>query len=234
MARLSRLYVPGMPQYAILETRPGENAFRDDEDLRAFADILRRMSRDHGLAVHAYALTSSGVHLLASPRDADSLSQTVQAVGRRYVALFNRRHQRQGALWNGRFRATVLDPDRYLLLVSRLVESLVGEVTEGPRRSSHPHHVGLAIDPLITDHALYWSLGNTPFERQRVYRAQTELPVDAAMAATIIDATRKGWVLGDEAFRERCARNANRRLAPLQRGRPKKAQTLAGHDDPLV
>lgn len=224
MARLARLYVPGMPQHAILEAREGERLFRDDEDLRCFADTLRHASREHGLAIHAYALLPDAVHLLSTPRDVDTLSQTIQAVGRRYVAIHNRRHQRQGGLWDGRYRATVLDPERYLLSISRLIESLAGDAPmEGVRRSSYPHHIGLAIDPLLTDHPLYWALGNTPFERQRVYRGLGEQALDPAEVARIVDATRKGWVLGDDAFRERCARLANRRIAPLRRGRPKKA-----------
>ncbi|MGI4857170.1 MAG: transposase [Janthinobacterium lividum] len=227
MARLARLYVPGLPQHLMLDAQPGEAAFRDEADLACFADTLRRVAREAGFAVHAYALLPSGVHLLGSPRDARSAAQTVQAVGRRYVALHNRRHQRSGPLWDGRYRATVIDPERHLLFVSRLIESLASAsagaaMAELPRRSSHAHHVGLALDPLITDHALYWSLGNTPFERQRVYRELAEQPLDPDACARALEATRKGWVLGDDAFRERCARLANRRVEPLPRGRPPK------------
>jgi putative transposase len=235
MARLARLYVPGMPQHVILEARTDtafaasagiDPLFRDDDDVRGFADALRRIVRDTGFAVHAYALLPGAVHLLGSPRDAASVAQTVQAVGRRYVAQFNRRHQRQGTLWHGRYRATVIDPDQHLLFVSQLIESLAGNpgmTAEGVRRSSYPHHVGLAIDPLITDHAQYWSLGNTPFERQRVYRELSEQAMAPAAVAAALDATRKGWIFGGAPFRERCARLANRRITPLKRGRPKAA-----------
>lgn len=248
MARLARLYIPGLPQHLMLDALPGQPAFRDETDLACFAETLRRVARETGFAVHAYALLPSGVHLLGSPREADSASRLVQAVGRRYVALHNRRHQRSGTLWDGRYRGTVIDPDSHLLFVSRLIETLAmaptgvagriagaGEPAAGegadaalgaaamadlPRRSSHAHHVGLALDPLITDHALYWALGNTPFERQRVYRELAEQALDPVACAHALEATRKGWVLGDAAFRERCARLANRRVEPLPRGRP--------------
>ncbi|MGI4982168.1 MAG: transposase [Janthinobacterium lividum] len=230
MARLARLYVPGLPQHLVLDAQPGQPAFRDETDLACFADTLRRVAREAGFAVHAYALLPSGVHLLGSPRDARSASQTVQAVGRRYVALHNRRHQRSGPLWDGRYRATVIDPEPHLLFVSRLIESLAdappaattAALAELPRRSSRAHHVGLALDPLITDHALYWSLGNTPFERQRLYRELAEQPLDPVASVQVLEAARKGWVLGDAAFREQCARSANRRVTPLPRGRPPK------------
>ena len=262
MARLVRLHVPGMPQHVILPVRAGTAAFRTDDDIRFFLETLRGAARTHGLAIHAYALTPAIVHLLGTPRDADSVSRTVQAVGRRYVAWFNRRYDGEGALWDGRYRATVLDPDAFLLSTSVLIEAAAetalpqvaahrdlelahaasrnadgnantlvsassgdgssAVALPGPRKSSYPHHAGLAIDPSITDHALYWALGNTPFERHRRYRAQAELPLDSAASARALDAARKGWVRGDDAFTQRCERLANRRLTPLRRGRPKK------------
>lgn len=236
MARLARLYVPGMPQHVILEAQPLAPAFRDGEDLTCFAETLRQASRAHGFSIHAYALMPHAVHLLGSPTDVDAVPKTMQALGRRYVAIHNRRHRREGPLWEGRYRATVIDPEQHLLMISRLIESLSGDVailsddgqsSLGPRRSSYPHHIGLAIDPTITDHPLYWALGNTPFERQRAYRSLAELPLPSDIVAQVIDATRKGWVLGDAAFRARCERLANRRISPLPRGRPKKALETA-------
>ena len=233
MARLVRLYIPGMPQHVILEAQPSALAFRDGEDLTCFAETLRQASKAHGFAIHAYALMPQAVHLLGSPTDADAVPKTMQALGRRYVAIHNRRHRRDGPLWEGRYRATVIDPEQHLLMISRLMESLSGDVAllsedgrspPSARRSSYPHHIGLAIDPTITDHPLYWALGNTPFERQRAYRSLAELPLPDDVVAHVIDATRKGWILGDAAFRARCERLANRRIVPLPRGRPKKAQ----------
>ncbi|MCP1120548.1 transposase [Robbsia andropogonis] len=259
MARLVRLHVPGMPQHVILPVRTGLGAFRADDDVRFFMETLRGAARAHGFAIHAYALTPAIVHLLGTPHDADSVSRTVQAVGRRYVAWFNRRHGMEGALWDGRYRATVIDPDAFLLSTSVLIEAAAEpglpqvaahrdletahavdvppsgmpgpliafaapppDARIGPRRSSYPHHAGLAIDPAITDHALYWALGNTPFERHRKYRALAEQPLDPATCAAALNAAHKGWLRGDNAFMQRCERQANRRLTPLKRGRPKK------------
>jgi hypothetical protein len=99
----------------------------------------------------------------------------MQAVGRRYVAHFNRRYARRGTLWEGRYRATVIEGERFFLLASRVVElapvrNHLVAAPEDYRWSSYRHHIGLTVDSLITDHPLYWALGNTPFERQRVSR----------------------------------------------------------------
>ena len=229
MARLARLYVPDQPQHVILRGIDRHSAFGDDEDYLLFMDSLKTAARDYRLAVHAYALMPSGVRLLATPADEASLPKTMQAVGRRYVAHFNRRYGRRGTLWEGRYRATVFESERYFLLCSRYVELhpvLTHQVSspEQYRWSSYAHHVGLTVDPLITDHLLYWTLGNTPFERQRIYRELCEQPLDEKAIAELRDATLKGWVLGSDAYRERCARLANRRISPLPRGRPRKVR----------
>ncbi len=92
------------------------------------------------------------------------------------------------------------------------------------RWSSYRHHVGLTVDSLITDHPLYWALGNTPFERQRAYKELCEQPLDERQADQLQQATLKGWVLGGETYREWAARTANRRVSPLPRGRPRKVR----------
>jgi putative transposase len=227
MARLARLYVSDEPQHVILRGIDTQPAFGDDEDCRLFIECLRAAAREHKLAIHAYSLMPGAVQLLATPREELSLPRAMQAVGRRYVAYFNRRYTRRGTLWEGRYRATVFESDRYFLLCSRYVElnPVRQRLASGPeqyRWSSYAHHVGLTIDGLITDHPLYWSLGNTPFERQRAYRDLCEQPLDEVELHALQQATLKGWVLGSDAFRARCAQRANRRVSPLPRGRPRK------------
>ena len=64
------------------------------------------------VALHAYALLDDAVQLLLRPPSDAALSRMMQALGRRYVAAFNRRHGRSGTLWDGRFRAGVVQPGR--------------------------------------------------------------------------------------------------------------------------
>ena len=82
MARLARLYVPEQPQHVILRGLDQQPAFVDDQDY-SFIDCLKTASRDHQLAIHAYALTPGAVHLLVTPRDEASLPKAMQAVGGR-------------------------------------------------------------------------------------------------------------------------------------------------------
>ncbi|WJF91349.1 transposase [Paraburkholderia bonniea] len=227
MARLARLYVPEQPQYVILRGLETQPAFVDDQDYELFIDCLKAAARDHRLAIHAYALMPGAVHLLATPTDESSLPKAMQAVGRRYVAHFNRRYARRGTLWEGRYRATVIEAERYFLLASLVVETAPVRAQQVAlpkdyRWSSHRHHIGLGLDSLITDHRLFWSLGNTPFERQRAYQELCEQPLDEREVNQLQQATLKGWVLGGENYRKWAAGAANRRVSPLPRGRPRK------------
>jgi putative transposase len=229
MARLARLYVPDQPQHVILRGLDQQPAFVDDQDYELFIDCLKAASRDHHLSIHAYALMPGAVQLLVTPTEESSLPKAMQAVGRRYVAHFNRRYARRGTLWEGRYRATVIEGERYFLLASRVVEmcpvrAQLVSAPEDYRWSSYRHHIGLTLDSLITDHPLYWSLGNTPFERQRAYRELCEQPLDEREASQLQQATLKGWVLGSDTYREWASRAANRRVSPLPRGRPRKVR----------
>jgi putative transposase len=229
MARLARLYVPDQPQHVILRGLDQQPAFVDDQDYELFIDCLKAAARDHHLAVHAWVLMPGAVQLLVTPSDEASLPKAMQAVGRRYVAHFNRRYARRGTLWEGRYRATVIEAERFFLLASRVVElapvrSHLVAAPEDYRWSSFRHHIGLTVDSLITDHPLYWALGNTPFERQRAYRELCEQPLDERETSQLMQATLKGWVLGSETWRDWASRSANRRVSPLPRGRPRKVR----------
>lgn len=225
MARLPRLIVPGHAHLVLQRAHAGAPVFRNDDDFAAYRRALVQAAAEHGVALHAWALTPSQVALVITPARVDGPSRMLQAIGRRFGAEYNRRHRRSGALWDGRFRATVLDPAR-LVDGCRWVEwapvraGLAGAPAEYPW-SSAAHHSGMRADPHITEHPRYWALGNTPFEREAAYRALLDEPLPASLAARLDDAAHKGWALGDAAFVKTLAERAPRRVAPLARGRPR-------------
>lgn len=227
MARLRRVELTDWPYMVVLRAQEGQTLVRDDEDRQRLLDILRDASREYGLAIHAYALLDDHLHLLATPQQADALSLSMQALGRRYVAGFNRRHQRQGGLWAGRYRATVIDPTRYLFSCMVFIE-LHAQRTHAAHRaedyhwSSIAHHLGRRTDPLIMDHVLFWALGNTPFERQAGWRRRLEDGLSLAVIRQLAEATHKGWALAEEATLTRLQDQVDRPLQPRPRGRPRK------------
>lgn len=231
MARLPRLEFPSLPHLLVQPVLPGQSLMRDEQDAQALRAVLLEASRAHGITVHAYALLPDRFLLLATPAQAGGLSLFMQAVGRRYVAGFNRRHGRQGGLWAGRYRATVLDPAHYLLDAMAFIElaawrmGLVDSpVASGPMvPSSLAHHLGRHVDRLVQDHAVFWTLGNTPFDREAAWKRRLEQGQGAQMISSLAEAAHAGWALGNAAFLAALQARSERRVAPKPRGRPRKA-----------
>lgn len=227
MARLPRLVVPGQLHHIIARGNNDQPAFLDDSDYVQFQGWLKEAALRAEVAVHAFVLLPKRVQLLATPASAAGLSKMMQTLGRHYVPYFNAKYARTGSLWEGRFRATVLEAATYFLPCSAIIEYqpvASGISTEHGAYpwSSYAHHSGSGKSALITDHPAYWALGNTPFEREAAYRQLSEMPPSAAMAEEIETATWKGWALGSENFRKQLAKLTPRRLHPVKRGRPPK------------
>lgn len=224
MSRLPRLYLPGLPQLVLQRGNNRMSVFADETDFQQYRLHLREAAREAGVALHAYVLMPDHVHLLLTPGDEKGVGSLMQRLGRRYVRWFNDRHRRTGTLWEGRYRSTVLAPQRFLLACYAYAElnpvraGLVAEPSLYPW-SSCRHHLGLESDPLVTDHALFWGLGNTPFERQAAYRGLLEAGHSDAQLEAIRYAGHRGWGLGDLPAGEVAP---NRRLAPLAKGRPRR------------
>ena len=228
MARLPRLSVGGVPHLLVQRGHNQQVVFADDADRVLFRTLLGEAARAEGVTLHAYGLMAAEFRLLATPATAESLGRMMQVLGRRYGAAFNRRHSRTGGLWEGRFRATVLEAERHLLDAMGYIEhegNWEGGAVEadGPAASSRGHHLGQRRDPLLSDHAVFWALGNTPFDRDIAYRKRLEQGLSSRERAQIEHAVQKGWPLGSEAFVATLSSHTERRLAPLRRGRPAKA-----------
>ncbi len=228
MARLPRLVVPNHLHHVIARGNNEQAVFIDEADYQQYLSWLRDAARQQRVAIHAYALLPDRVHLLVTPSDEPGLGKMMQAVGRLYVPYFNARHRRSGSLWEGRFRATVIDAAPHFTDCAHLLEhlpvqaGLSADMASWPW-SSHSHHTGLRRQPWLTDHPVYWALGNTPFDREAAYQQHCALPPERRVVRAVEDATHKGWVLGSDAFKAGLAKLTSRRLQPARRGRPRKA-----------
>lgn len=229
MARLPRLVVPNQPHHVIQSGNDRQAIFRDEDDYARFLNWLREAARQCRVAIHAYVLMPNHLHLLLSPSDGTGLGRMMQWIGRHYVPYFNSKYHRTGTLWQGRYKATVIESENYFLLCSRYIElnparvALVTDPVDYPW-SSLAHHLGSRSDPLITDHPVFWALGNTPFDREAAYRALLEQGVNEQEIAALTEATLKGWPLGSEKFKLLLAKQTTRRTSPAKRGRPPKAK----------
>ena len=229
MARLPRYVLPGQPQHLIQRGNNRQAIFMAEDDYVFFRDALVEAAGKHGLAIHAYVWMTNHVHLLATPAHQDSISKVFQSVGRRYVQYFNGRYQRTGTLWEGRYRSTVVDSDRYLLAVMRYIE--LNPVRAGMvahpddyRWSSYAFNaqgkLGADAD-WLAGHDEYVRLGPTAPAREAAYRKLFEATLSDDALLEIRERTHTGWALGDEGFQQEIERVTQRRAASKGVGRPR-------------
>ncbi len=226
MARLPRLSVPGLPHLLIWRAHHGGELFADASDRLAFLELLTEAVRLQPLHWHGYVLLAQQVRLLLTPLAEGAVSRAMQALGRSYVRRYNLRHGQVGTLWEGRFRGTVLQPETELLpallsLDTQPVRLGLARTTAEYAWSSHGHYAGLRHEPALSVPAVYWQLGNTPFEREAAYAALAARGLSEAAQQRLEQAALKGWALGSPDFVAQLQQQTARRLQPASRGRPR-------------
>jgi putative transposase len=232
MPRLPRFFVPELPLHVIQRGNDRQPIFGGSDDVKFYRDCLARSARDNGVAIHAYVLMTNHVHLLATPTLAVSVPKMMQSLGRIYVGYFNSTYQRTGTLWEGRYKAAIVDDERYLLTCMRYIElnpvraHMVASPSEFPWSSFSANARG-AVDHLVEPHAIYGRLGTSPQTRQAAYRQLFRSSISEDEMCNIRDATQNAWALGSAAFRTKIA-VLTRRAERLPMGRPRKERRGSG------
>ena len=225
MSRLPRLTVPGYPHHIIQRGNNRQPIFVDAQDYERLLADLKQQADLHQVAVHGYVLMSNHLHLLVTPETTNGVPRMMQGVGRAYVRWFNRRHGRSGTLWEGRYRSTLIEAERYLLACMTYIElnpvraGMVAAPADYPW-SSYAHHAGLRADPLLKPHPLYWAMGNTPFAREHAYAQLVQAGLDEKCQADLARSAHSGWALGGADFVADLQRRTQRRVTRAAAGRP--------------
>jgi putative transposase len=224
MARRPRLFLPGIPQHVVSRGVDKRAVFFAPGDYREYLDSLHDAARKHDCAIHAYVLMTNHVHLLVTPANEQSLPLTMQALGPSYVQPLNRRYSRTGTLWEGRYRACLVQSDAYFLTCQRYIElnpvraQIVGDPGDYPY-SSYAHYAYGSADRLVTPHACYLALHRDASSRPRAYRELFSHVLTKKQIDSIRRQTRLSTYLGDDLFRQQIEAMLGRRLSPRKPGR---------------
>jgi putative transposase len=225
MARLPRLSLGGYPHHVMLRGNNRQPIFVAAADQAFLLALIDENARKFNVALHAYVLMGNHFHLLLTPETDDGLPRMMQAVGRRYVRYFNDRQQRSGTLWEGRYRSTLVQSERYLLACMAYIDLnpvRAGLVVEPQDYawSSYGHYAGLRPDRLLTPHPLFWSLGNTPFAREAAYAEMVRSGLRPDQEKAITRSVLGGWALGEADFVADLQKQTPRRVTQAAAGRP--------------
>jgi putative transposase len=229
MARLPRFILPGQPQHVIVRGNNRTEIFCADADYRFYLEKLQQGCEKHACKLHAYVLMTNHVHLLITPQEEQSIGKAMQMLGRYYVQYYNYTYQRTGTLWEGRYKATLIDSEAYLLTCMRYIElnpvraGMASHPSDYPWSSYRCNALG-QTNELLTPHLEYRRLGKTDEERQAAYRQLFKSHIPENSLNEIRDATNKAWVLGNDRFKQRIQKQLERRVEPNAKGGDRKSE----------
>jgi len=230
MARLPRFTLVGYPQHVIVRGNNREPIFYADEDYQFYLEKLQQACNKHQCDLHAYVLMTNHVHLLITPHKEGGISKVIQMLGRYYVPYFNTTYQRTGTLWEGRYKATLVDSEYYALACYRYIElnpvraGMVEQPVEYPW-SSYRYNALAEINERLVPHPQYQALGQSDQARCAAYRALLGTELEEKTLADIREATNKSWVLGSDYFKEKIRHKINRPVAPRKKGGDRKSES---------
>ncbi|MEI7975459.1 MAG: transposase [Betaproteobacteria bacterium] len=225
MARQPRLALPGYPHHVIQRGNNRQPIVLDETDRKMLYSLWLEESQRHKVAVNAYVLLDNHFHMLLTPPSDEAMSLMMQSVGRTYVRYFNKRHNRSGTLWEGRYKSSLIDSEAYLLTCMAYIDlnpvrAGVAESADAFSWSSHKHLIGQKIDKLVTPHALYWGLGNTPFAREAAYAGFVANGLSASIQKDLTESALKGRVIGRSEFLKSLEKTTRHQILPQKAGRP--------------
>jgi len=175
MPRSRRIFPVGISVHIIQRGNNRLPIFGSGTDCEHFLEILQRVARNCCVTLHGFVVMHTHYHLIATPTSSGSLPKMMKALDGGYVRYFNKRHERIGTLWNGRYRGLAIEDERYWLTCLRYIEQnpvRAGMVQSASdyQWSSYAAHAFGRWPTWLTPHAIYQALGRNDGERQRVYR----------------------------------------------------------------
>ena len=176
MSRPPRLFQPGLSAHVYHRGHNCATIFHEAADYQYFLELLRWAAIENELAVHSFAVMRNHHHLIATPDSATAISDTMKQLHGGYASYYNRKHNRLGTIWCGRYQAKPLTDEQYFwtcftYVERNPVEAGIVDAPEDYPWSSYRIHTCGDDGKWLTVHPLYTALGTSATERQAAYRA---------------------------------------------------------------
>lgn len=215
MARQLRIEYEGAFYHITSRGNQRERIFWDDKDREEFKRILKRTKERYGYLLHAYVLMDNHYHLLMETPHAN-IKQAMQNINTSYAVSVNKRHGRYGHLFQGRYKAFIVDKESYLLELSRYIHlnpirAKIVQKPEDYKWGSYRAYIGAGDGITDTEDTLY------AFSKKRaiaIKKYKEFVKAGLSEASPLKKAV--GSILGNETFREKIIKHI--------RGKPDKTE----------
>jgi putative transposase len=225
MPRKPRFIIPDVPVHIVQRGHSRDPVFFEDADYLAYLSWLKTGTERYHCAIHAYVLMTNHIHILATPRDTDSITRMMQYVGRHYVPYINHTYGTSGSIWEGRYKASLVQDEQYLLTCMRYIElnPVRADMVRSPahyRWSSYRANGQGKVDPLVTPHTIYLSLSKNIEQRCEAYKELFKAHLDENDLSDIRSSLQTGTPLGNHLFKQKIESRLGLNVGQAKRGRP--------------
>ena len=226
MPRYPRLFLPHMPLHVVQRGHDRKSVFVQTADYEFYLNNLREAKDELSIQVNAYCLMTNHVHLIVTPQaETENISKLMRLLAARQTRYVNKLESRTGTLWEGRFKASLIDSTTYLLACCRYVDlnpvrAAIVTLPEEYCWSSYRSHIGLSNDPLLDPCSAYRELGDSDAERTHAYREFVAMNTHESELARLRTALKRNQPTGTRRFCDEIEQRIGRRISTHPPGRP--------------
>jgi len=228
MPRQARILLANTPHHIVQRGHNRETVFVEKDDYLYYLDTLKEWKQELDVNVYGYCLMTNHIHLILDPRNEPAnIGKLMKRLAGRQTRYVNYQEKRSGSLWEGRYKSSPIETDRYLLACHRYVErnpvkaGMVTDIAEY-EWSSYKQHVGLEADTWIDSDPAYQSLSNNAEERIRHYKNYVNQTGLESENNLITSALQRGQLTGTHRFTEEVEQRLGLRVEHRGPGRPRR------------
>lgn len=228
MPRKARILVPNHPHHIVQRGHNRKVVFLSDGDYQFYLENLKEWKTKLGVKLYAWCLMTNHVHLIVEPgEDTSTISELMKRIAGRQAAFVNKQEGRRGALWEGRFKASPIQRDNYLLACCRYVEMnpVRANMVVGPRQyrwSSYRDRIGCTNQGLLDLDTCYLGLDDNAIGRVERYKDYVKQDVTDNEFELLRNAWARNQLTGNNRFVDEIEERLGYRVEYRARGRPVK------------
>jgi putative transposase len=202
-----------LPLHIVQRGHNREKCFFAEVDYMLYLRWLAEALARNSCQLHAYVLMTNHIHLLVTPHSAEGVPRAIMSLGRRYVPHVNRTYNRTGALWESRYKSSLVVSDAYFLACHRYIElnPVRAGIVKDPSRYRWSSYGANALgheSQMLTPHSLYQNLGTDVAGRREAYRRLFAKGIEQSELEEIRWSLQSGEPVGGQIIPDKLARRA--------------------------